>query len=330
MSRVPVVFTGGTIAMLPDDQAGGLVPALDGAQIAARTPGLAAIADVEPIDWGLVPASHLRFGQLLEIHGLLERALADDGVAGAVVVQGTDTIEETAFAFDLLLRSDKPVVVTGAMRNATEPDYDGPRNLADAVRVAASVAARGWGALVVLNGTVIAGDAAVKGHSTALNAFRPRDGAAAGTVEADGSVRLAAPPPGRPRLLVVPRNAPDEVQLVTAVTGMDGTLLRMLSQTGPPGLVVAATGAGNTHPDVLAAASTMMASGTVVCLTTRCAAGHVAPAYAFPGGGAQWERAGALLTELDGPKCRVALALGLGAGLDRDALRPILRAQARR
>ncbi|HSH21014.1 MAG TPA: asparaginase domain-containing protein, partial [Candidatus Caenarcaniphilales bacterium] len=138
MTRVAVIFTGGTIAMEPDSTAGGAVPVLSAHDIVSRTPGLDDVAEVEAVDWGLVPASHLGFGQLIEIARLVAAALARPEIVGAVVVQGTDTIEETAFAFDLLIDSHKPVVVTGAMRNAAEPDYDGPRNLVDAVRCASS------------------------------------------------------------------------------------------------------------------------------------------------------------------------------------------------
>ena len=114
---VIAIFTGGTISMLPDPATGAASPALDGAAILHRTPGLDAIANVEAIDWGLVPASHLSFPQLLEIADLLRAALDRPTVSGAVVVQGTDVMEETAFAFDLLVDSPKPVVVVGAMRS---------------------------------------------------------------------------------------------------------------------------------------------------------------------------------------------------------------------
>jgi L-asparaginase len=325
MSRVAVVFTGGTIAMKPDAAAGGAVPVMSGREIVDRTPGLDRIADIVPIDWGLVPASHLTFDQMLDIARRLEDALAAPDVTGAVVVQGTDTIEETAFAFDLLVRSDKPVVVTGAMRNAAEPDYDGPRNLADAVVCAASPELHGMGTLVMLNGIVIAADQAVKTHTTAFGTFQPRNGVAVGEVS-EGAVRILARRSDRPRLPVIPGAVGESVHLVTAVSGMDGTLLRLLRPTRPNGLVVAATGAGNTHPDVLAAARELMDGGTVVCLTTRCWSGTVVPAYGFPGGGAQWQRAGAILCGLDGPKCRVALALGLAAGLAIGEMRWILRA----
>ena len=325
MSRVTVVFTGGTISMKPDARAGGAVPTLRGREIIERTPGLELVAEVEAIDWGLVPASHLDFGRLLELGRLLEEALAREEVIGAVVVQGTDTIEETAFAFDLLLRSEKPVVVTGAMRNAAEEDYDGPRNLTDSVRCAASPELRGQGTVVVLNGQIIAADQAQKAHTTALNAFRARDGRPLGQVH-DGRVQVAERRGEQPRLPLLPSVAVESVHLVTVTTGMDGTLVRLLRSTHPAGLVVAATGAGNTHPDLLAAAQELMGDGCVVCLTTRCPTGGVSPAYAFPGGGLQWQRAGAILSPLDGPKCRVALALGIAAGLDAAQLRWLLRA----
>src|SRR6476620_6894836 len=116
MPRVVVVFTGGTICMVFDPVAGGNVPSLDGAAILARTPGLDAIAEVVPIDRGLTPASHFTFADVLAISAVVQSALDDPSIDGGVVVQGTDTIEETAFAWDLVLASPKPVVVTGAMR----------------------------------------------------------------------------------------------------------------------------------------------------------------------------------------------------------------------
>jgi len=93
MARVAVVFTGGTISMRHDPAASGNVPTLRGAELLASVPGLDAIAEVEPIDWGLVPASHLSFDQVLEIGRILADALARPEIDGAVVVQGTDVIE---------------------------------------------------------------------------------------------------------------------------------------------------------------------------------------------------------------------------------------------
>lgn len=306
-----------------DPSAGGNRPILDGAAILARSPEAARIAHLEAIDWGLMPASHLRFEQILDIARLIQAQLDRADVDGVVLVQGTDVLEETAFAFDLLLQTDKPVVVTGAMRDSASPDYDGPRNVADAVACAVSPELSGAGVAVVLGGLVITADQAVKAHSTALDAFRARDGRPVGVIR-DGVLGSVARRNGRRRLPAIPALAVEDVHLVTAVTGMDGAIIRGLAASRPRGLVVAATGSGNTHPDVLAAARELMAAGTTVCLTTRCAGGTVDPIYAFPGGGATWQQAGALMSTLDGPKTRVCLALGLAAGLDADELAELI------
>src|SRR6266542_4414592 len=172
MPRVAVVFTGGTISMGYDPVAGGNVPSLDGAAILARTSGLDAIAEVVPIDRGLTPASHFTFADVLEIGTIVQSALDDPSTDGVVVVQGTDTIEETAFAWDLVLGSPKPVVVTGAMRASDEEGYDGPANLRRAVAVAGSPAVRNVGVVVSLAGTIEAADDVTKMHTTSFTTFQ--------------------------------------------------------------------------------------------------------------------------------------------------------------
>jgi L-asparaginase len=322
MARVAVVFTGGTISTAFDPVAGGNVPTLDGAAILARTPGLDAIADVVAIDRGRTPASHFSFEQLLGIAAVLREALADPSIDGAVVVQGTDTIEETAFCWDLVLDGVKPVVVTGAMRASDAPGFDGPANLRDAVRVAAAPAMRGAGVVICLAGTIEPADDAVKLHASALDTFRSPNGGSLGRVGDDG-VSLYRQRAGRRRLAT--DRAAERVHLITATVAMDGSLVDAAVTAGADGLVVAATGAGNTDPALLAAAVRAMEAGTTVAHATRCPAGRASAAYAFPGGGAEWVRAGAIpVGHLCAVKARVALALGLGAGLDRDGLAALL------
>jgi L-asparaginase len=322
--KVAVVFTGGTISMRHDPAAGGNVPTLGGAELLATVPELAGIADVVAIDHGLTPASHFRFPALFAIQRSLEEALARDDIDGAVIVQGTDAIEETAFYYDLLHAGPKPVVVTGAMRSASQPGYEGPRSLADAVRVAASpeVAAADVGAVVVLDGSIQPADDVTKTHASAFDTFQSLNTGPLGRV-ADGNVTLTRSR-GRRRYVAATRAA-ERVYLVTATVATDGTPVAALHRAGADGLVVAATGAGNSDPSLLAAAEAAMADGLPVVLVTRCPAGAAGTGYAFPGGGATWERAGALLAgHLTGPKARIALALGLGGGLDRAGLADLL------
>jgi L-asparaginase len=319
-----VIFTGGTISMLPDPVTGAAVPALDGAAILARVPGLDAIADLEPLDWGLVPASHLRFSQILEVSTLIESAATRPDVDGVVVVQGTDVLEETAFAWDLLHASEAPVVVVGAMRNAGDADYDGPHNVTDAVRVAADPRMRGEGVVVVMAGQILPADDVTKTNSHALDTFQALNTGRLGHIDAD-TVVLERGRGRRGTLATRPDRAAEPVALLTAVVSTDGDLIRAALAQGATGIVLEATGSGNTDPDLLAAAVEAMEAGVPVALTTRCASGAVGPLYGFPGGGRSWLEAGAIMAgTLSGPKARIAMALGLGAGLDRASLDRLL------
>ena len=322
MSRVAMVFTGGTISMVADPTAGGKVPTLDGAAILARAPGIEAIAELVPIDLGRTPASHFSFAKLFEIASEIRRCQADPSIDGVVVVQGTDVIEETAFLWDLVLDGDAPVIVTGAMRAASDPNDDGPENLRNAVRCAAAPELLGQGVQVVLDGTINPADGVTKTHASALDTFQCLDTGPLGRVE-DG--RVLVDRPRGPRRRVVTDRAVDGIPLVTAHVAMDGSLLDAAAALRPPGIVVEATGAGNTAGALVEAAARAIEQGIVVAFTSRCVAGAAGTGYAFPGGGATWARAGALLAgHLSGPKARIALAVGLGAGLDRDGLAALL------
>ena len=167
----------------------GNVPTLRGDELLATVPGLADLADVEPIDWGLVPASHLTFAQVLEIGEILARELARPDIDGAVVVQGTDVIEETAFAWDLLPLPPKPVVVVGAMRSASEPGYDGPANLRRALVAAADPALASQGVVVAMAGELHAADDVRKTNSHALDTFQSPNAGRLGRVT-DAGVTL--------------------------------------------------------------------------------------------------------------------------------------------
>ncbi len=322
MKRVAVIFTGGTISMVADAQAGGNVPALDGAAILARTPGLDRVAEIVPIDLGRTPASHFSFPGLFEIATRITEAQADPSIDGVVVVQGTDVLEETAFLWDLLADRPEPIVVTGAMRSASDPGYDGPANLLDAVTCAAASELVGAGVVVVLAGSIHAADAVTKTHASDLDTFKSLDAGPLGTIR-DGRAVMARP--RGPRRQVQADRAAEDVILITAHVAMDGRLLDAATADRPSGIVIEATGAGNTSAALLDSAIRAMAAGSVVALTTRCASGAVSPAYAFRGGGATWLREGAIFAgHLSGPKTRIALALGLGAGMDRPALGALL------
>jgi L-asparaginase len=210
------------------------------------------------------------------------------------------------------------------MRSASAADYDGPANLTAAVRVAAApgVGAADVGVVVVLDGSIEAADDVSKTHASSFDTFRSLNRGSLGRVT--GAAVTLSVDRGR-RRRVTTEGAAERVFLVTATVATDGTPIAALHGAGADGFVVAATGAGNTSASVLAAAERAIADGVPVVLATRCPAGAASAGYAFPGGGATWLRAGAMLAgHLTGEKARIALALGLGAGLDHDGLASLL------
>ena len=298
----------------------GNVPTLRGDELLATVPGLADLADVEPIDWGLVPASHLTFAQVLEIGEILARELARPNIDGAVVVQGTDVIEETAFAWDLLPLPPKPVVVVGAMRSASEPGYDGPANLRQALVAAADPALASQGVVVAMAGEVHAADDVRKTNSHALDTFQsPNVGRLGRVTDAGVTLDRSRTPIRLPR---IPAAAALPVPMLTVVLDDPPAIA-----TDPAGLVVAGAGGGNTPPVYLELARALIARSIPVMLTTRCPSGEVLPGYAFPGGSTEWWEAGAIFSgTLASLKARVLLALGLGSGLEFPGLATLCEA----
>jgi L-asparaginase len=309
MARVAVVFTGGTISMQHDPSAGGNLPSLRGDELLASVTGLAEIAEIEAIDWGLVPASHLSFEQVLEIGRTVADRLAQPEIDGAVVVQGTDVIEESAFAWDLLPLPAKPFVVVGAMRSASQDAYDGPENLRNAVAAAADPLMADQGVVLAMAGELHGADDVRKTHTHAHAAFQSPNAGRLGVV-ADGHVTLL-----RRRSPVQLALIPEAAALPVPILGVALGARPSPSEPAPAGLVVAAAGGGNTPPEFLELARPLIDGGTPVVLTTRCPAGRVMPGYAFPGGSSQWWEAGAIFSgTLDALKARVLVALGVGAG----------------
>ncbi|MEV0609963.1 asparaginase [Polymorphospora rubra] len=310
-----VFSLGGTIAMT-GDPGSGVVPTLTAADLVAAVPGLAgAGATVRVHDFRRLPGASLGFDDLLALVIAARRAV-DDGADGVVVTQGTDTIEETAFALDLLWPYDAPLVVTGAMRNPTLAGADGPANLLAAVTVAAAPAARRTGCLVVLGDEIHAARWVRKTHTTSPAAFRSPDVGPVGLV-AEGRPRILTRP-ARHRLDAEVRD-PGTVRtaVLPVVLGDDGATLRRAG-SGLDGLVVAGFGVGHV-PAAAVAVLTDLAAGIPVVLASRIGAGPVlAGTYGFPGSESDLLSRGLISAgTLDCYKARVLLHLLVAAGHDR-------------
>jgi L-asparaginase len=307
---IQAFFLGGTISMTGHE--GGVVARVGAAELVDAVPQLAALdVRLDVVDFRRVPSACLGFADILE----LVVAAAASGADGIVVVQGTDTIEETAYLIDLIWPHDAPVVVTGAMRNPSMAGPDGAANLLAAVTVAASDAFRGLGALVAFNDQVHAARWVRKTHTTSPATFASPNAGPIGWV-VEGAAIAVASVPRRP-VHQVARPLTASVPIVTIGLDDDGVLLDGLASRCA-GLVVAALGAGHV-PERLAEPLGALAAQLPVVLASRAGAGSVlARTYGFAGSESDLLGRGLISARfLDPVKARVLVQVALGCGYDR-------------
>lgn len=316
---ITAFFLGGTISMTSAGDGGdAAVVRLRGDELLGGVPQLAALdVAIEARQFRSLPSAALSFDDVVELVASA-RAACSDGADGVVVVQGTDTIEETAYLIDLLWDSDTPVVVTGAMRNPALAGADGPANMLAAVTVAASETFRGLGALVVFADEVHAARFVRKTHSTSVATFvSPNAGPVGHVVEGTAH-----------RLTLVERRASYRVR--TPVTARVPVLAVGLDDTGDliaelaarvEGLVVSGVGGGHVPPP-LAEQLGRLAQRVPVVLASRTGSGAVLTrTYGFTGSETDLLNRGLIGSGfLDAYKARVLLRVLLAAGVERAAM----------
>ena len=318
---------GGTIAMT-GDAGRAVAPTLSADQVLAAAPVGDDVA-VTAVDFRHVPGASLRFIDVYAVAAAIAAEFAR-GADGAVVTQGTDTIEESSYLLDLLHSGPQPVVVTGAMRNPSLAGPDGPANLAAAVRTAASPAMAGLGTLVVFADEIHAAARVRKTHATSVATFASPNGGPVGYV-VDGEPRLVNPVPRRALLPVrePPARPPTEreprVALVTVTLDDRGELLVAADRLD--GLVVAGMGVGHV-PEPLVPTLDRLAERMPVVLASRTGAGAVlADMYGFPGSERDLIGRGLISAGFLHPlKARVLLYALLAAGADRATIVAAVRA----
>ena len=329
--NVVVVACGGTIASEPGDD--GAAPAKTGDDLVAAVPGIEAYASVSSREVCRQPGFDVRWRDVFATATAARNAV-DGGADGVVVTHGTDTLADTAFALDLLTDLPAPVVVTGAQRRLDEPSSDVAANLLLAVRAAADDRFT-TGVHVAFDDELHAARDAVKTHTNALSTFRSPGAGPVATFTRSSSRLLREPRRAVERgpLAAVPSD-PDgsvvpEVPVVHSGTGVGAEGIEAAVDRGVGGVVVEGTGLGNTTAALGDAIRAALEELPVV-VASRAHAGPTDAVYGTPGGAVTLDAHGVVFADdLSASKARVALALGLTAGVDREDLPELFRSPGR-
>ena len=246
-----VLATGGTIS------GGGVSPTslteyragtFSGEELVAAVPDLARHATIRVEQVANVGSPNITFDDWRSLARRIDEIFSNEpDTAGVVITHGTNTLEETAYFLNLTVRHDRPVVLVGAQRPATAISADGPLNLLNAVRTAASPEARGKGVLVVLNDQINAARDVTKTSTYRLETFGSRDLGLLGYVDGDRVAFYRAP--------VRRHTAASEfhlagvtefprVDIVYSYVEASPVMIRALIEDGVDGIVLAGTGAG--------------------------------------------------------------------------------------
>ncbi|MGP5695908.1 asparaginase [Brachybacterium alimentarium] len=319
-SAITLLTLGGTIFMTQGEDGGHAAP--DSAAGERLTSTLINGIELIAHEIANVSSSDVRPHHLAEV---LERArhAVDAGAAGVVLTHGTDTLEESAFLLHRVWDREAPLVVTGAMRPASAPGADGPANLQDAARTAASPSARGAGVLVVFDGHVHLADQVSKVSSRSVAAFASTPSGPLAIVDG-AELRLLQP---LPRRAVVLPDAPlgRLPRVPTLMAGLDDDfdLLDHLPAELLSGLVIAGVGMGHVSPAAMPRLRGLLADGVPVVVATRIPSGGTSTHhYAYPGSEVDLLEAGALMAgHLPPAKARLLLQVLLADGASGPRIR---------
>lgn len=318
LALISVITLGGTIASVADARGHDAVPELSPSQLLESVPMAAQVVSVRLTSFRQYPSGDLTLQDIVELARLIEAEC--ESADGVVITQGTDTLEETSYLLDLLLTTDSPVVLTGAMRNAGLPGADGPANLLAALRVAASADARGMGPLVVFGDEVHLPRFVRKTHSGSVTAFASPNAGPVGWVTED-RVRLPLVPRTRPLPVPLERVGTSIPAIGIVKVGLGSAPLDLQAAAGLEGLVVEVLGGGHV-PSAHVESLVALHERIPVVMATRTGAGELyRSTYAFPGSEKDLLERGIVSAGwLDGPKARILLALLLSITADRQEI----------
>ncbi|MDO5095871.1 MAG: asparaginase [Peptostreptococcaceae bacterium] len=318
--KIAIIFTGGTISMSVDEEIGAAIPSLNGQDIISMVTNIDKLADIEIIEYSEIPGPHISFEMLFDIRKIILELSEREDISGIIITHGTDTLEESAYFWDLTLNIRKPVVVVGAMRNSSELGYDGPANLAAAVCTAISPKAVDKGVLVVLNNEVNTALEVTKTNTLSLNTFQSRYGPIGIIDTNDFIVHRNI----TERDFIDTDDVEKNVFLIKSCIDMNPEIIDFYLNQGAKGIVIEAMGRGNLPPAFIPHIQKAVSNRVAVVIVSRCPSGRVMSSYGYEGGGKMLHDLGVIFGgELSGQKARIKLMLALHKSKDDNYIRSL-------
>jgi L-asparaginase len=315
---VALVTTGGTIAMRERAKGQGAIPTLTPQDFLSQLPESFPKVIVE--EHCNLPSSHFTLQTLQSLRERVQNLLNREEVEGVVITHGTDTMEETAYFLDITVPSEKPIVLTGAMRTAEEAGYDGIANLLAALKTASSPQARGRGTMVVMNDEIHAARYVTKSHTLSTATFVSPGWGPMGRIEGE-RITFAW---DLNRKVIPFRELEEKVYLIKLGVGMEDHFLRFALEKGAKGVVIEGMGAGRVPPWWMPTIREAIGKGVTVVIASRCLAGGIYDPYGYPGAYRDLSSAGVLFAHhLNGQKARIRLMVILGSGAEGDRVREL-------
>ena len=295
------------------------VPFYHGNDLLKKIPEIKNLANISVFEYGNYPGPHMTPERMLDLSKNVKEFIERDEIDGIILTHGTDTLEETAYFLDLTIRSLKPIVVIGSMKTSNEPDWDGPRNLTDAISICNNSNSMGMGVLVCLNGEINAASEVTKTHTEDIETFHSLDFGSLGFVEKGRVIYNRIP---RKLEVINSKSIDSNVDLIKVYAGMNEKFFRLSADSGVHGVVVEAMGVGNVPPDAFEGIKYIVEKGIPVVLVSRCPAGETLDIYGYPGAGKWLKKMGVIFADyLNGQKARIKMIISLGLTKDVDELR---------
>ena len=321
MPRVHILATGGTIAGKAGSEveAGYRAGEVTVKTLLASVPGLSDLAQVTGEQIAQIGSQDMNDGLWLKLAARVNALFAADEADGIVITHGTDTAEETSFFLTLTVKSDRPVVLTGAMRPATSLSADGPLNLYNAVAVAADPQARDLGVIVAINDDLHCARDVTKSNTTDVQTFISPGRGLLGTASY-GRIRYFRQPTHphttRSEFSTSGVERLPRVDILYAHANMPPDLIRASVSAGARGIVIAGMGNGNVSTGAAAVLAEAARRNVTVVRSTRVMSGDVARNVEMNDD----ELGSIAADQLNPQKSRVLLQLCLAQGMDRDAI----------